>query len=79
MLMNKVEFLEKPVFFLVRPETYWVMCYVYLLKTFFYICKYLGPDKPSLFYFIQFLNLFNFQIDISFHVEMRQATQIILI
>ena len=55
------------------------MCYVYLLKTFFYICKYLGPDKPSLFYFIQFLNLFNFQIDISFHVEMRQATQIILI
>ena len=54
------------------------MCYVYLLKTFFYICKYLGPDKP-LFYFIKFLNLFNFQIDISFYVVMRQATQIILI
>ena len=27
MLMNKVEFLKKAVFFLVRPETYWVMCY----------------------------------------------------
>ena len=27
MLINKVEFLEKTVFFLVRPETYWVMCY----------------------------------------------------
>ena len=26
MLMNKVEFLQKTVFFLVRPETYWVMC-----------------------------------------------------
>ena len=29
MFMNKVEFLEKNcVFFLVRPETYWVMCYM---------------------------------------------------
>ena len=27
MLMNKIAFLEKPVFFLVRPVTYWVMCY----------------------------------------------------
>ena len=26
MLMNEVEFLEKTVFFLIRPETYWVMC-----------------------------------------------------
>ena len=25
MLMNKVEFLVKTVFFLVRPETYWVV------------------------------------------------------
>ena len=29
-LMNKVEFLEKTVFFFVRPESYWVMCYVQL-------------------------------------------------
>ena len=28
MFMNKVEFLEKAVFYLVKPETYWVMCYV---------------------------------------------------
>ena len=36
MLMNKVEFLEKTVFFLVRPETYWVMCYykIKLIKLF---------------------------------------------
>ena len=27
MLMNKVEFLGKTVFFLVGPETYWVMSY----------------------------------------------------
>ena len=27
-LMNKVEFLEKSVFFLVTLETYWVMCYI---------------------------------------------------
>ena len=27
MFMNKVEFLEKTVFSLVRPQTYWVMCY----------------------------------------------------
>ena len=27
MLMNKVEFIEKTLFFLVGPETYWVMCY----------------------------------------------------
>ena len=27
LLMNKIEFLEKTVFFLVRPETYWVMCW----------------------------------------------------
>ena len=26
MLKNKIEFLEKTVFFLVRPETYWGMC-----------------------------------------------------
>ena len=28
MLMNKFVFLEKTVFFLVGPETYWVMCYI---------------------------------------------------
>ena len=28
MLMNKVGFLEKTVPFLVRPETYWEMCYL---------------------------------------------------
>ena len=28
MFMNNVEFLEKTVFFLVRPETYLVMCYL---------------------------------------------------
>ena len=28
LLMNKVEFLEKTVFFLVKPKIYWVMCYV---------------------------------------------------
>ena len=27
MLMNKVGFPEKPVFLLVRPKTYWVICY----------------------------------------------------
>ena len=27
MLMNKVEFLEKTEFLLIRPETYWVMFY----------------------------------------------------
>ena len=26
MLMNKDEFLEKTVFFLIGPEIYWVMC-----------------------------------------------------
>ena len=29
MLMNKAEFLEKTVFFLVRPETYWVVFWVH--------------------------------------------------
>ena len=28
MLMNRVEFLQKTMFFLVRPETYWVVCYL---------------------------------------------------
>ena len=27
MFMNKVEFIEKTVRLLVRPETYWMMCY----------------------------------------------------
>ena len=30
MLMNEVEFLKEIVFFLVRSETYWVMCYFLL-------------------------------------------------
>ena len=35
MLMNKVEFLEKTAFFLIRPETHWVMCYfrVFIINT----------------------------------------------
>ena len=35
-LMNKVEFLEKTVFFFVRPETYRVMCYTLKNKTDFW-------------------------------------------
>ena len=52
MLMNKVEFLEKTVFFLVRPETYWVMCYMVLFQVRIKIWNKYGVQSQILEKFI---------------------------
>ena len=35
MLMNKVEFYQKNVFFLVSPGTYWSACYVFVMQVYY--------------------------------------------
>ena len=49
--MNKVEFLNKTVFFLVRPETYWVICYLAAFTISYHVEVQLGllhrPRKKS--------------------------------
>ena len=43
--MNKVKFFEKIVFFLVRPETYWVICYLELALMFIEFMLYFSIPK----------------------------------